>query len=101
MAALIAPEAFTELAEATRFAVQQHVVDQATLFDPDSDMPANEAAQAFFAQLSGVVTAAANGLAGALQFTDVETIEKLRSGLKSQFDAAFEQAVRMKATAND
>jgi uncharacterized protein with beta-barrel porin domain len=97
---LLAPDAFTQLAEATR-AVQQQVVDQARLFDPDDSMPANEAAQAFFAQLSGVITAAANGLAGARRFTDAATIESLREGLKAQFDSAFEQAVRMGSMAND
>jgi uncharacterized protein with beta-barrel porin domain len=98
---VIAPENFTKLAEDTRLAVQRHVVDQAVLFDPASSLPAHEAAQAFFAQLSGVITAAANGLAGALAFTDEATIDKLRQGLKDQFDDAFAQAVRMKATAND
>lgn len=94
MTALLSADQFTELAEATRYAVQQHVVDQAALFDPNNDMPVHEAAQAFFAQLSGVVTAAANGLAGARRFTDDTIIEKLRQGLKEQFDDAFEQAVR-------
>jgi hypothetical protein len=93
---LLAPDQFTKLAEATRLAVQQHVVDQAALFDPENTMSANEAAQAFFAQLSGVVTAAANGLAGALRFTDDATIRKLRVGLKEQFDDAFDQAVLLR-----
>jgi uncharacterized protein with beta-barrel porin domain len=98
---LLAKKDFTELAESTRLAVQQHVVEQAALFDPNDTMPAHEAAQAFFAQLSGVITAAANGLAGALRFSDQATIEKLRAGLKSQFDDAFEQAIRMSSAAND
>jgi uncharacterized protein with beta-barrel porin domain len=97
----IAPKDFTDLAEATRLAVQQHVVDQAALFDPNNKMPTHEAAQAFFAQLSGVITAAANGLAGARKFADDKTIHKLRRGLKEQFDDAFKQAVRMGGTAND
>ncbi|HYD38084.1 MAG TPA: hypothetical protein VEA60_10745 [Allosphingosinicella sp.] len=98
---LLSQSQFAALAEATRESVQKHVIDTAKLFDPDDSAPAHVAAQMFFAQLSGVVTAAANGLAGAAQYTDAPIISSLRQGLHEQFDAAFEQALLMKGKAND
>lgn len=88
------PKEFDAIAEATRKRVQQMVIDTAEIFDPAGEKPPHEAAALFWAQLSGVVTAAAAGLAGMSRFsTDLGRILELKAALHSQLDDAFNQAL--------
>lgn len=91
---------FTEIAERTRLRVQRVIAETAgeagSLTEP-------EVAALVWAQLSGAITAVANGLAGLLTHGAASgfTFEQHVKALHDQFDGALAQAMLMKSSAND
>jgi hypothetical protein len=91
---------FETVAERTRLRIQKLIADTAgeagELDDP-------QVAALVWAQLSGAITAVANGFAGLVSRrvpagTDIATMTQ---ALHDQFDSAFAQAILMRARSND
>lgn len=90
----VASEEFERVAEATRMRVQELIAEESMLADQRGELPAPELAAMFWAQLSGVVTAAANGLAGLCALSiDPSRADTLRQALHDQLDSAFSEAL--------
>lgn len=93
-------KAFVAIAERTRQRVEQLVASTAGDAGPLGE---GEIKALIWAQLSGVVTAAANGFAGLIRAGAPDGVSRatMQQALKDQFDDAIEQALRMRSVAND